>query len=134
MKYKASKQDPRNSIGYSIGYRRPPIHTRFKPGQSGNPKGRPKGIKNPSVLLQRILKEKVTLREGDKVTTIPKMEAMIRRLIAKALMGDAKAFHTTLALLQETGPIAEPLRAKLDVIFVKAPEAPLLVNESSPTG
>ena len=29
-----------------VGYRKPPVHTRFKPGQSGNPKGRPKGPRN----------------------------------------------------------------------------------------
>ena len=36
---------------YEIGYGRPPKHTQFKKGQSGNPEGRPKGIKSLSTEL-----------------------------------------------------------------------------------
>ncbi len=38
--------DQTSTGGYDVGYRKPPKHTRFKPGQSGNPRGRPKGTKN----------------------------------------------------------------------------------------
>ena len=40
---------------YKVGYKKPPLHSRFKKGQSGNPRGRPRGAKNfSSVLLSLI--------------------------------------------------------------------------------
>ena len=35
-----------DQIGYEVGYGRPPQHTQFRPGQSGNPAGRRKGVRN----------------------------------------------------------------------------------------
>ena len=65
-----------------VGYGRPPRHSRFKPGQSGNPKGRPERKASArareqdfSALLRKILKETLLLREGDRVLTVSKMEA-----------------------------------------------------------
>jgi uncharacterized protein DUF5681 len=43
----------------AVGYKRPPIHTRFKPGQSGNPSGRAKGSQNLKTLCHKIMKEEV---------------------------------------------------------------------------
>jgi hypothetical protein len=45
----------------SIGYGRPPMHTRFKPGQSGNVKGRPRGSKNLTTTMTKELNQKVTI-------------------------------------------------------------------------
>jgi hypothetical protein len=42
-------------LPYSVGYGRPPKHTRFKPGRSGNPKGRPRGSRNLSTEMQKVL-------------------------------------------------------------------------------
>jgi hypothetical protein len=52
---------------YRVGYKRPPVHTRFKPGQSGNPSGRSKGSQNLQTLFTKILAEEVSLREGANV-------------------------------------------------------------------
>ena len=43
---------------YVVGYKRPPMHSRFKPGVSGNPSGRAKGTKNLRTLFQNILRRK----------------------------------------------------------------------------
>jgi hypothetical protein len=51
----------RSTKDYEVGYGRPPIHTRFKPGQSGNPAGRPKGAQNFATEIAAELKE---AREG----------------------------------------------------------------------
>ena len=57
---------------YSVGYGRPPEETRFKPGQSGNPKGRPKGSKNLRTLFAEELRRSVTLKENGKTRRVPK--------------------------------------------------------------
>ena len=47
----------------SVGYKRPPSHTRFRPGQSGNPKGKKKGLRNFATDARAMLKAKVSLTE-----------------------------------------------------------------------
>ena len=51
---------------YEIGYCKPPKHTRFKPGQSGHPSGRPRGQRNFRTAVREALQEKVTIREGER--------------------------------------------------------------------
>src|SRR5215469_15592455 len=49
---------------YEVGYGKPPRHTRFKKGQSGNPRGRPCGSKNLKTLLSEALSEPVIITEN----------------------------------------------------------------------
>jgi Family of unknown function (DUF5681) len=86
---------------HEVGYARPPVHSRFKKGQSGNPKGRPRGRRSVAAILHKILGEKVSVREGERVWLISKTEAIVRSLSLKALRGDQKATETVLALAQE---------------------------------
>src|SRR6476646_5895970 len=74
-----------------VGYKNPPVHTRFQPGQSGNPSGRPKGSENLRTIFQRILKEEVSLREGDQTRKISKAEAIMRHMVVGALKGDSRS-------------------------------------------
>ncbi|MAQ85198.1 MAG: hypothetical protein CMH12_18390 [Maritimibacter sp.] len=76
---------------YEVGYGKPPKHTRFQKGQSGNPRGRPKGAKGFKASLKRELETKVTIRDGNQERKISKAEAAAKRLIANALKGDMKA-------------------------------------------
>ncbi|WP_243288759.1 DUF5681 domain-containing protein [Geothrix terrae] len=85
--------------GYKVGYRRPPIATRFKKGQSGNPKGRPKGSVNLDTTLERELNQRVTVKEHGQTRTITKFEACIKQLVNKAASGDAKAIQFLISLL-----------------------------------
>lgn len=81
---------------YTVGYKRPPEHTRFKKGQSGNPKGRPKGSLNFIQALEKELRSPVTVKEpGGGSRTITKFEAALKQLANKAAMGD----HRAMALL-----------------------------------
>ncbi len=74
-----------------VGYGRPPRHTRFQPGRSGNPKGRPKGSKNFSTLFSEELARPVTLTENGKRRRMPKRQALAKQVINKALTNDPKA-------------------------------------------
>ena len=74
-----------------VGYKKPPRHSQFPKGKSGNPKGRPKASKNMGKILEEILSEPITLREGETVRRMNKAEAMMQSLIHKALKGDIRA-------------------------------------------
>jgi Family of unknown function (DUF5681) len=72
---------PETKRQFAPNYRKPPIHTRFKKGQSGNPRGRP--AKNLAVLLSAARNEKVTVTENGKRRQVTKREAMIAQLVNK---------------------------------------------------
>jgi len=74
-----------------VGYSNPPEHTRFKTGQSGNHRGRPKGALNMATVLARTLREKVVIDENGKRKAVTKLEAAIRQLTNKAASGELKA-------------------------------------------
>ena len=72
---------------YDVGYGKPPKDTRFKKGQSGNPRGRPKGAKNFSTLLDKELNERIMVTEGGRKRSLSKGAAFIKRLATDALSG-----------------------------------------------
>ena len=84
---------------YSIGYKKPPKQSQFQPGQSGNPKGRPKGLKNLATDLQEELEQKILITEANKSQEITKQRAMIKTLFAKALKGNVQAVSVLISLI-----------------------------------
>jgi len=82
-----------------VGYGKPPKHTQFQPGQSGNPKGRPRGSKSPFTLLREELQSKVTLRENGRVASVTKLEAIMKRVVADTLSGKPSQTRLLFALL-----------------------------------
>ncbi len=84
---------------HEVGYKKPPKHTRFKRGQSGNPRGRPKGSRNLKTELAEELQELISVREGGTRRTISKQRAMLKGLTAKAVQGDARAANLLLNLV-----------------------------------
>ena len=84
---------------YAVGYGRPPQFTRFKPGQSGNPRGRPKGAKNVDTILREVLLRQITVMEAGKRRKITVLEAYFKRLTKQALDGDSKSGDKMIRLL-----------------------------------
>ncbi len=84
---------------YEIGYKKPPKQAQFQPGQSGNPKGRPKGSKNLATDLQEELGQKVVITEANKKQTVTKQRAMLKTMFAKALKGDARSATVLINLI-----------------------------------
>ena len=82
-----------------VGYKKPPQRNQFKPGQSGNPKGRPKGLKNLSTDLQEELEQKIVITEANKTQEVTKQRAMIKTLFAKALKGETRAANVLIGLI-----------------------------------
>ncbi len=78
---------------FEVGYGKPPRHSQFKRGQSGNPHGRPKGAKGFDASLARELETKISVTEGGARKTMTKAEAAAKRLVEKALKGDMPAIR-----------------------------------------
>lgn len=103
---------------YDVGYKKPPTATQFKKGQSGNPKGRPKGSTNFATMFKQVMEEKVVVREANgKARTITKFRAAITQVMNKAAAGNLQAFKLALGILNfvdaEAGASA-PLLDDLD--------------------
>jgi hypothetical protein len=88
---------------YTVGYCRPPVHSRFKPGQSGNPKGRAKGSLNLRTILKQVSNEQILIREGDRPRRMSRMEALVRTTFSRAFKGDPKALASLILLARQTG-------------------------------
>src|SRR6266496_4770657 len=80
-----------NKGPFEVGFGKPPRSTRFKPGQSGNPNGRPRGAKNFAVAIEQELVTRVTVTENGKRRRISKREVIAKHLVNKAASGDLKA-------------------------------------------
>lgn len=87
---------------YEVGYCKPPKHTRYKKGQSGNPNGRPKGARGLKHDLRKVLNEKVTVAENGRQVRVSKQLLVLMQLSSKAIKGDLRAIHrlTELAISQ----------------------------------
>lgn len=79
---------------YEVGYRRPPQHSRFKKGQSGNPAGRAPGVPNARRLIENEGAEPITITENGVKKVITKLEAAVKALFAKAMKGNVPALRT----------------------------------------
>ena len=83
------------------GYANPPKETQFKKGQSGNPKGRPKGDKNYLALANRELSQKVSIMENGRRKTLSKKEVFVKTTINKGIAGDKKFTNIAYTMMQD---------------------------------
>jgi hypothetical protein len=74
-----------------VGYKKPPRRTQFKPGQSGNPKGRPKKTSTLTGVFSKHVKKRVMITMGEKVQTVALLDAIAMKHISKAANGDHKS-------------------------------------------
>jgi hypothetical protein len=117
-----------------VGYGRPPKATEFKPGKSGNPKGRPKGSLNLASELKRELARPVTVRENGQAKKVSKRVALIKSLIAKGLGGDVKAIGAALQLhaqMETEAPITAADAVGSDELRILRRFAPRATKQAS---
>ena len=96
---------------YDVGFGKPPKHSQFKKGESGNRRGRPRGTLNLAKVLERTLREKVVVKEHGRRKVITKLEAAISQLVNKATSGDRHAVRYLCQLVisgEERSVAAEP--------------------------
>src|SRR5271170_4553096 len=92
---------PEAARDYVVGYGKPPLHSRFQKGRSGNPRGRPRGRKNMSTLLSDALNGSVVVVENGRRKKITKREAIVTQLVNKSASADLKATQIVLAMLRD---------------------------------
>jgi len=97
-----------NERDYEVGYGKPPRDTRFKRGQSGNPRGRPPGAKNLSSLLNEALNELVVVTENGGRKRISKRRAAFKQLVNDAAKGEWRALKLLVDILQDIERRSEP--------------------------
>src|SRR5262249_46616793 len=95
------KKQPKGD--YAVGYCRPPLAHRFKHGNTANPKGRGKGSKSRKIVIQDVMFEPVTVREGERTRQMSALEAVLKKTLSKALAGDNKAALTIIGIAQKEG-------------------------------
>jgi Family of unknown function (DUF5681) len=99
---------------YTVGYGKPPLHSRFKPGNRANPAGRPRGAKGLKTILARMLDRRVVVTEDGKRRRLTKRELGFARLVDKFAEGDMSAakllveFELALERLAPDAPAERP--------------------------
>lgn len=94
---------------YEVGFGRPPRKNQFKPGQSGNPKGRKKGCLTFKQDFNEELSERVLITENGIVFSITKRRLIVKQLINKSVKGDIKAAELTIDLMGKNPPETKTL-------------------------
>lgn len=84
---------------YKSGYGKPPKHSQFKPGHSGNPKGRPKYTKNLKTDLKEEVHEHIQITEGGQPKKVSKQRAILKRTMENALKGNMRATELIIKLI-----------------------------------
>lgn len=109
-----------NDDDYEVGYAKPPKHSQFKKGQSGNPRGRPKGSQNFSTLLSEQLDSKVQVTDNGVNKTMTMREAIVRRIVTSGLTGKPNDALKLLKTIEAFVPQeVEPPSGTPDEIIVK---------------
>ena len=93
---------------YAVGYGKPPQHTRFRKGQSGNARGRVRGSLNARTSLQRVLFEPIAIVENGRKVKRNRMELSHLQLANKAAKGDLRAIEVLHRLASQQKLIGSP--------------------------
>ena len=125
--------------GYAVGYARPPEASRFRPGRSGNPKGRPHGDIAFKTLLRRELEERVAVKEQGVRRKLSKRGVIVKRLVSEAMAGSPK--HLAIVLAQDpvaaevldevTSALARPADASVKADLIRRLRAAAALEEHS---
>lgn len=90
-----------------IGYKNPPKHSRFKPGQSGNPKGRPKGARSLQTIVREQMTQKVPIRTAKGIKKMTHMEALMHKALEQGYAGNLRALTSIMQLYARSVPNEE---------------------------
>lgn len=99
---------PKKPEHEAVGYGRPPVDTRFKKGQSGNPRGRPSGSRNRRQMFEEAFWHEVTVSIGGEPKTMAAIEALLLATAQRSLSGSMKEAAALLRLAEQLDLFNEP--------------------------
>jgi Family of unknown function (DUF5681) len=88
---------------YAVGYGKPPVRSRFRPGISGNAKGRPKNSKNLKTLIRQAMTATIPIQEGASTRRVSKIEGVVLRQLQNALKGDDRSAMAVIKMAMQMG-------------------------------
>ncbi len=118
----APESDLHMHTDYAVGYRKPPMKRRFKPDQSGNRRGRPRGSKNRKTIVREIMNEMHTVTEDGRRRRRSTLELILLAFRNRAAEGNVRAFRTYKKFLAKYDP--QDTHSNLGVLLVPATLTP----------
>jgi Family of unknown function (DUF5681) len=97
------QENEASRTNYTVGFARPPTHTQFRPGRSGNPRGRPKGRASLQDIVKDVLFAKMEVRVGERIHKLASVSALMRTAMNRALKGDHKFLMAVIAFIRLSG-------------------------------
>jgi hypothetical protein len=116
---------------YEVGYGKPPLSSRFKKGQSGNPRGRRKKLPTPEEAAARLMQGKVTVSENGVTKTITRSDALILQMFKAACKGSTRAMAMLTQMLRQYAldTASKPEPWVLEILTIEELESLLSVKE-----
>ena len=96
---------------YQVGYKNPPLHSRFQKGQSGNPKGSPRGAKSLPTIIRELLGAKIPVQTAQGPRKISRIEGFMMKRAELAAKGDHRALDAMIRMWADHGPQEEKVDA-----------------------
>ena len=118
---------PRDS--HNNGKKRPPKHSQFKPGQSGNPAGRPKGSTNLRTKVEKELRKSVSVTKNGKPTKMTKGDVIVAQLVDSSMKGDVRTAAIVLRLTEDS--VSAPMAASNTIAEIPLPDKDALKRISA---
>jgi Family of unknown function (DUF5681) len=123
------KSDGTRESEYAVGKYRPPVHTQWPRGQSGNPSGRPKGRLNLNTEIKQLLRKKVTIRDGETERKLSLPAANLLAHAIKGAKGDARSTGLFLNYLDQKGLLEEEGSPGIGGAILDAPAKKLPLSD-----
>src|SRR6266481_735607 len=101
---------------HPVGYGQPPLASRFKPGTSGNAKGRPKGSKNFKTLIKQAMTASISIQEGQTSRRVSKIEGVVLRQLQSALKGNERSAMAAIKMAMLVGLLEDNTPAEASAL------------------
>ena len=100
---KSNRRNQGSEHRYVVGYGKPPTASQFKPGETGNAKGRPKGHKNLKTLIRQAMTARISVQEGSSNRQVSKIEGVVLRQLQNALKGNDRSAMAVIRMALQLG-------------------------------